>query len=111
MIHQLGGATKAFDVAQGFYRFFAWRPYMLVAALADLPGVPRWPRVGRALLAATPLALWLAAQRPQLWGAGYVIVYAWPRAVSVPVHPERATAGRRPAAALRLGAVAGRRAR
>ena len=75
VLHQLGGASKAVDIAQGVYRLVAWRPYMVVAALAIYLVYLRWPRVGRALLAGTPIALWLAAQRPLLWGGGYVIVY------------------------------------
>jgi hypothetical protein len=76
VLHQLGGASKAVDIAQGTYRFITWRPYMVMAALAVYLVYRRWPRAGRALLSATPVALWLAAQRPLLWGGGYVIVYA-----------------------------------
>jgi hypothetical protein len=74
-LNQLGGTAKALDVAQGLYRFFAWRPYLLVAALLIYLVYLRWPRAGRALLAATPVALWLAAQQPQVWGGGYVMAY------------------------------------
>jgi hypothetical protein len=76
VLHQLGGATKAFDVAQGFARFITWRPYVLLAALAVYLVYRRWPSAGRALLCLVPFALWLAAGQPQLWGAGYVIAYA-----------------------------------
>jgi hypothetical protein len=76
VVHQLGGASKAVNIAQGAYRFVTWRPYMVIAALVVYLVYRRWPRAGRALLAATPVALWLAAQRPLLWGGGYVIVYA-----------------------------------
>ena len=76
-LHQLGGAAKAFDVAQGFLRFLTWRPYMLLAALAVYLVYRRWPRVGRAILCLVPVALWLAAGRPQLWGGGYVIAYVF----------------------------------
>ena len=75
-LHQLGGATKAIDVMEGFWRLLAWRSYLIVAALLLYLVYRRWPRVGRALLAATPVALWLAAQRPLLWASGYTIVFA-----------------------------------
>jgi hypothetical protein len=77
LLHQLGGASKALEVAQGFWRFFTWRPYLIVAALLVYLVFLRWPRVGRALLAALPVALWLAAQRPMLWASGYVQIYAF----------------------------------
>jgi hypothetical protein len=77
LLHQLGGASKALEVAQGFWRFFTWRPYLIVAALLVYLVFLRWPRTGRALLAALPVALWLAAQRPLLWASGYVQVYAF----------------------------------
>jgi len=75
-LHQLGGASKALDVTQGFWRFLTWRPYLLVAALVIYLVYRRWPRLGRALLAALPVALWLAAQRPLLWASGSVQTYA-----------------------------------
>ena len=77
VLHQLGGASKALEVAQGFWRFITWRPYLVVAALLVYLVFLRWPRVGRALLAALPVALWLAAQRPMLWASGYVQIYAF----------------------------------
>ena len=36
----------------------------------------RWPRLGRALLAGFPFALWLAAQRSLVRHSGYVLIYA-----------------------------------
>jgi|GEM_PF-851545 len=75
--HQLGGASKALEVAQGFWRFLTWRPYLIVAALLVYLVFLRWPRVGRALLAALPMALWLAAHSPMLLASAYVQVYAF----------------------------------
>jgi len=77
VLGQLGGASKALVVAQGFWRLLTWRPYLIVAALFIYLVFLRWPRVGRALLAALPVALWLAAQRGQLWASGYVQIYAF----------------------------------
>jgi hypothetical protein len=77
LLGQLGGASKALVVAQGFWRWITWRPDLIVAALVVYLVFLRWPRVGRALLAALPLVLWLAAQRGLLWAAGYVQVYAF----------------------------------
>jgi hypothetical protein len=76
VIHQLGGAAKAIDVAQGFWRFYSWRPLVFVVALVVYLVYRRWPRVGRGLLGFVPVALWFAAQRPLVWGAGYVLLYA-----------------------------------
>jgi hypothetical protein len=75
-LHQLGGASKALDVARGSWDFLMWRPYLLVAALLMYFVYRRAPRLGRALLATVPLALWLAAQRPMLWASGSVAIYA-----------------------------------
>jgi len=75
--NQLGGASKAFGVAQGFWRLTTWRSYLMVAALLIYLVFQRWPRVGRVLLATVPVALWLAAQRPMLWASGYVQFYAF----------------------------------
>jgi hypothetical protein len=74
-LDQLGGADKAYGVAQGFLRFLWSRPYLVVAALLVYLVFTRWPRVGRVLLAALPVALWLAGQRPLLDSGGLVIVY------------------------------------
>jgi len=74
-LDQLGGAEKAFNVAQGFWRFLWSRPYLLVAALLVYLVYVRWPRLGRALVITLPAALWLAGQRPMLGAAGFVIVY------------------------------------
>ncbi len=76
-LNQLGGAAKAVEVAQGFQRFLWSRPYLVVAALVIALVYTRWPRVGRALLALLPFALWLAGQRRVLDAAGFVIVYAF----------------------------------
>jgi len=77
LLGQLGGASKALVVAQGLWRWITWRPDLIVAALVAYLVFMRWPRVGRALLAALPLVLWLAAQRGLLWASGYVQVYAF----------------------------------
>jgi hypothetical protein len=74
---QLGGASKALVVAQGFWRWITWRPDLIVAALIAYLVFLRWPRVGRVLLAALPLVLWLAAQGDMLRASGYVHVYAF----------------------------------
>lgn len=76
-LHQLGGAAKAVDVAQGFWRLLWSRPYLLVAALLVALVYTRWPRLGRALLVLLPLALWFAGQRPMLNASGFVVVYGF----------------------------------
>ena len=76
-IQQLGGASKAVAVVQGFTRLVTWRPYLLVAVLLAYLVYRRWPRLGRVLLALLPLALWAAAQRPGLWTSGFVIIFAF----------------------------------
>jgi hypothetical protein len=73
---QLGGAVKAYEVALGFWRFYWSRPYLIVAALLILIVFTRWRTLGRALLGALPVALWLAAQGSMLDTAGFVLVYA-----------------------------------
>jgi len=73
---QLGGAVKAYEVALGFWRFYWSRPYLIVAALLILIVFTRWRTMGRALLAALPVALWLAGQGSMLDAAGFVLVYA-----------------------------------
>jgi hypothetical protein len=75
-LDQLGGAAKAYEVAQGFWRFYWSRPYLIVAALVILVVYRRWPMPGRVLLVTLPLALWLAGQRSMLDAAGFVLVYA-----------------------------------
>lgn len=75
-LDQLGGAAKAYEVAQGFWRFYWSRPYLIVAALLIFIVYRRWPMPGRVLLATLPLALWLAGQRSMLDAAGFVLVYA-----------------------------------
>lgn len=75
-LDQLGGAAKAYEVAQGFWRFYWSRPYLIVAALLIFIVYRRWPMPGRLLLATLPLALWLAGQRSMLDAAGFVLVYA-----------------------------------
>lgn len=76
-LDQLGGAAKAYEVAQGFWRFLWSRPYLVVAALILLMVYRRWPRAGRILLVALPPALWLAGQRTLVDAAGFVIVYVF----------------------------------
>ena len=75
-LDQLGGAAKAYEVAQGFWRFYWSRPYLIVAALLIFIVYRRWLMPGRVLLATLPLALWLAGQRSMLDAAGFVLVYA-----------------------------------
>ena len=77
LLGQLGGSSKALNVAQSLWRWITWRPDLIVAALVAYLVFLRWPRVGRALLAALPVVLWLAAQRGLLWASGYVQVYAF----------------------------------
>ncbi|HEY5474295.1 MAG TPA: hypothetical protein VIK32_14025, partial [Candidatus Limnocylindrales bacterium] len=71
------GASKALAVAQGFWSFITARLDLIVAALILYLVFLRWPRVGRALLAALPMALWPAAQSAMLGASGYVQVYAF----------------------------------
>lgn len=75
-LDQLGGAAKAYDVAQGVWLFYWSRPYLIVTALVIYFVYRRWSTAGRVLLAALPLALWLAGQRVMLDAAGFVLVYA-----------------------------------
>jgi len=75
-LDQLGGGAKAYEVAQGFWRFYTWRPFLMVAALLIFLVYRRWPTLGRVLLATLPVALWLAGQRLMLDAAGFVLVYA-----------------------------------
>lgn len=77
VIHQLGGASKALSVASGSWGFVTSQPYLIVAALVVYLVYRRRPRLGRALLAAVPLALWVAGQRPLLQASGFVQVYAF----------------------------------
>ena len=75
-LDQLGGAAKAYEVALGFWRFYWSRPYLIVAALLILIVFTRWRTPGRLLLAALPVALWLAGQGSTPGTAGFVLVYA-----------------------------------
>lgn len=72
---QLGGATKAYEVALGFWRFYWLQSYLLVAALVVFIVYTRWPTLGRILLAAVPVALSLAG-RSVFDATGFVLVYA-----------------------------------
>jgi hypothetical protein len=76
VLHQLGGAPKAYAVAEGFWDFVTWRPYLILAAVVVYLVFMRWPRAGRALLGLAPVALWLVGQRPGMGAAGFVHVYA-----------------------------------
>jgi hypothetical protein len=75
LLGQLGGASKAREVAEGFWSWITWRPDLIAAALLAYLVFRHWPRVGRALLAALPVALWLAAQRGMLGASGCVQIY------------------------------------
>ena len=76
VLRQLGGAAKAIDVVQGFWGLIMSGASLLVAALVIYLVYRRWPMMGRALLVLSPVALWLAAQRPMLWASGYAILFA-----------------------------------
>ena len=77
MTHQLGGASKALSMTRGFWDFVTSQPYLIVAALVVYLVYRRWPQLGRALLAAVPLALWVAGQRPLLQVSGFIQIYAF----------------------------------
>lgn len=72
---QLGGAVKSYEVALGFWRFYWSRPQLIVVALVIFIVYKRWPTTGRFLLAALPVALWLAG-RSVFDATGFVLVYA-----------------------------------
>jgi len=76
-LDQLGGASKAVEVARGFWRFFTSQPLLILATLIVYLVYRRWPRVGRLLLAGLPFALWIAGQRWLLESAGFVLVYSF----------------------------------
>jgi hypothetical protein len=73
----LGGAAQALSVKRGVWDFVTSQPYLIVAALVVYLVYRRWPQLGRALLAAVPLALWVAGQRPLLQASGFVQIYAF----------------------------------
>jgi len=73
---QLGGSAKALVVAQGVERFVTLRPYLLIAALVIYLVYRRYPKLGRALLALVPVALWLAGQPALMAASGYVLIYS-----------------------------------
>lgn len=75
-LNELGGAAKGVQVAGDTAAFFASRPYLVLAALVILLIYRRRPRLGRAILATLPVALWLAAQQPVLRASGYELAYA-----------------------------------
>ena len=64
-------------MTRGFWDFVTSQPYLIVAALVVYLVYRRWPRLGRALLVAVPLALWVAGQRPLLQVSGFVQIYAF----------------------------------
>jgi hypothetical protein len=73
---QLGGATKAYEVASGLWSFVWSAPYLVLIAIVIYALYRQWPTLGRTLLAGLPPALWLAGQRPGLGTAGFVLMYA-----------------------------------
>ena len=75
-LDQLGGASKAADVAVGFIALVAGQWYVVVAAVLSYLVYRRRPGAGRWLLLLTPLALWITATTSSLHAAGAVIVYA-----------------------------------
>ncbi len=75
-LDQLGGASKAVEVAGAFVGLLADQWYIVLAAVLSLLLFRRRPGVGRWLLLLTPPALWLTATTSSLHAAGAVIVYA-----------------------------------
>ncbi len=75
-LDQLGGASKAVEVAGAFAGLLADQWYVVLAAVLSLLVFRARPGVGRWLLLLTPPALWLTATTSGLHAAGAVIVYA-----------------------------------
>ncbi len=75
-LDQLGGTSKAVEVAGAFLGLLADQWYIVVAALLSLLVFRLRPGAGRWLLLLTPPALWLTATTNSLHAAGAVIVYA-----------------------------------
>jgi hypothetical protein len=75
-LDQLGGASKAVEVASSFVSLLAGEWYIVVAALVSLVVFRARPVLGRWLLLLAPPALWLTATTGGLRGAGAVIVFA-----------------------------------
>jgi hypothetical protein len=75
-LDQLGGASKAVEVAGAFAGLLADQWYIVLAAVLSFLLFRRRPTAGRWLLLLTPPALWITATASSLDAAGAVIVYA-----------------------------------
>ena len=75
-LDQLGGTSKAVEVAAAFVGLLLDQWYIVLAAALSLLLFRARPEVGRWLLLLTPPALWLMATTSSLHAAGAVIVYA-----------------------------------
>ncbi len=75
-LDQLGGTTKAVEVAGGFFSFVAGQWYVMLAAAIALIVYRRLPTVGRWLLAGVPLAILVTGTTSSLHAAGAVIAYS-----------------------------------
>jgi hypothetical protein len=75
-LHQLGGTDKVRAVVDDLWYLVKLRALPIVALLLVYFVFARRPRLGRGLLAALPLVLWISAQKGVLEASGYVIVYA-----------------------------------
>ncbi len=75
VLHQLGGAGKAFTVARGLLEFLASQPILLAGLVAVYLVYRQRARWGRLLLLLLPVALFMAGERPHVDAAGFVLVY------------------------------------
>lgn len=75
-LDQLGGTSKAVEVAGAFVDLFLEQWYIVAVAVLSLLLFRARPGVGRWLLLLAPPALWLTATTSSLHAAGAVIVYA-----------------------------------
>lgn len=75
-LDQLGGTSKAAEIAGSFFSLVSGQWYVVAAALFSYIVFRRRPGAGRWLLFLTPASLWLTATTSSLHAAGAVIVYA-----------------------------------
>ena len=75
-LDQLGGTSKAVEVAGAFVALLLDQWYVVALAVLSLLVFRARPGVGRWLLLLTPPALWLTATTSSLHATGAVIVYA-----------------------------------